>query len=365
LCEAQGNLVRAGELIDRAEAASSPEEVSLPRASHLALSGRNADALATLNAAKALSGEGLLARGRLHERLERYEEAWQDFTAGKRKIASDGGGLQYKTDAVEALFGRLKQFFTRENLAKMPLAKLRTDVPQPIFVLGLPRSGATVVERIIASQSGVAAGGDTGLLGELRKIATNSLPTQQPFPENLALSWTADLRYISTLMRDHYLARIEYYGLPEGRASFTDRAPLGELSLPLLKMAFPQAKIVYVVRNPLDVCVSVMSNNVTQGLNCGYRIEDTAHHLAAMFDLFQHYRRELEPAEHVVQYEALIADPAGQTRKLLGYLGLPSDTAQVPVGLYDRAVNRHQRYAQQLKPYRTRLQPILTAFGYS
>jgi Tfp pilus assembly protein PilF len=368
VCDARGESVRAKELIDRAEAASSSEEVSLARSNHLALSGATESALATLNAAKTLTGEGLLARGRLHERLGDYEAAWQDFTGGKRKIASDARGLQYKADAVEALFGRLKQFFTRESMARMPVAKLRKDVPQPVFIVGLPRSGAKLVERIIANQAGLRTGGDMGFLGELRKVAANSLPapSQQTFPENLALSWTADLRYVSSLMRDYYLARVEHYGLLEsGRAAFLDRAPLGELYLPLLKMAFPQARIVYVVRHPLDVCVSVMSNEVTQGFNCGYRPEDTAHHLAAMFDLFQHYRGVLEPGEHVVQYEALIADPAGQTRKLLEYLDLPSAAQRVPEGLHDRSINRHLHYAQQLKPYRTRLQPLMAAFGYS
>src|SRR3569833_959694 len=91
---------------------------------------------------------------------------------------------------------------------------------------------------------------------------------------------------------------------------------------------------------------------------------DTAHHIAAMFDLFQHYRSELEPAEYVVQYEALIGDPAGQTRKQLEYVCLPI-TARAPDGLHDRSLNRHVHYSQQLKPYRPRLQPAMTAFGYT
>jgi len=366
LCAARGELARAGELIDRAEAASSPEEVSLPRADHLARSGRPEQALATLNSSKTLTGEGQLARGRLHEQLGRYEEAWQDFAAAKRKLASDAGGLQYKADAVETLFGRLKQYFTRDNMGKMPRAKLRGDVAQPIFILGFPRSGITLVERILASHSGVATGGELGFVADFRKVLANSLPTQQPFPENLALSWTADQRYLGTLLRDYYLARVEHHGLLDrARTFFTDRAPLGELYIPLLKMAFPEAKIVYVARHPLDVCVSVMSTHVTQGFNCGYRIEDTAHHLAAVFDLFEHYRRELEPREYVVQYEALIADTDRQARKLLDYLGLPFESARGLEALHDRSLNRHRHYAQQLKPFRTRLQPVMTAFGYT
>jgi tetratricopeptide (TPR) repeat protein len=366
LCEARGDLARAGELLDRAEAASSTPEVALQRARLLARAGKYAESIALINTGKTLTGEGQLARGRLQERLGHYEEAWQDFIAGKRKLAAEAGGLQYKADAVEALFGRFKEFFTRANFDRLPRATLRTDVPQPIFIMGLPRSGTTLVEQIVSSHSNVTAGGELAFLSELRKVASDLLPAPQPFPENLAQSWTADRHYAATLFRDYYLARAERYGLlGRGKAFFTDKMPFNEVYLPLLKMAFPQAKIVHVMRHPLDVCVSTLSNDVTQGFNCAYRIEDTAHHLAAVFDLFGHYRSELDLGDYVLQYEALVADPAGQTRKLLDYLGLPFEKGSLRHGkLSDRAVNRHSHYAQYLRPYVSRLRPMMTAYGY-
>jgi hypothetical protein len=382
LYEARGDLARAQELLDRAEAVSSATDVNLLRSNYLARTGRHEEALAIINAAKTLAGDGQLARGRLHDRLGRYEEAWADFVAGKRKLASEAGGLQYKADAVEALFGRLKHFFTRENIARLPQARPRADVPQPIFIMGFPRSGTTLVEQILCSHSAVMAGGELTFLGELRKLAGDLLPGPQPFPENLAQSWTADRHYAATLFRDYYLARAGHYGLVKGgKAFFTDKMPFNEVYLPLLKMAFPQAKVVHVVRHPLDVCVSMMSNNMTHGFNCGYRIEDIAHHLAAVFDLVEHYRHELELGDYVLQYESLVADQAGQTRKLLDYLGLPFEKAclrfhenrryaptpsyaQVTETLNDRSVNRHEHYAQYLRPYVSRLQRMMAAYGY-
>jgi Tfp pilus assembly protein PilF len=366
LREERGDLARAGELLDRAEAASSAAEVALQRGRLLARAGKCEESIALINAGKTLTGEGQLARGRLQERLGRYEEAWQDFVAGKRKLASEAGGLQYKADAVEALFGRFKDFFSRTNFERLPRATLRSDVPQPIFIMGLPRSGTTVVERIVSSHSTVAAGGELSFLSELRKVASDLLPAPQPFPENLAQSWTADRHYAATLFRDYYLARAERYGLlRSGKAFFTDKMPFNEVYMPLLKMAFPQAKIVHVMRHPLDVCVSTLSNDVTQGFNCGYRIEDTAHHLAAVFDLFGHYRHELDLSDYVLQYEALVADPPGQTRKLLDYLELPPEKGCLGFPkLSDSAVNRHRHYAQHLRPFVTRLRPMMSAYGY-
>jgi Tfp pilus assembly protein PilF len=372
LCDTRGDLARGGELIGKAEAASSAEDVALLRANHLARTGKPEQALATLNAAKALTGEGQIARGRLHESLEHYEEAWQDFTAGKRKLATEGGGLQYKADAVEALFDRFKQFFTRDNVSRMPRAKQRTDVPQPIFIMGLPRSGTTVVDQIIRSHPAASAGGELAFLGELRKVASDVLPAPQAFPENLAQSWTADRHYTATLFRDYYLARAERFGLLNGTGGakrfFTDRMPFNEVYLPLLKMAFPEARIVHVMRHPLDVCVSMMSSNVTLGFNCGYRVEDAAHHLAAVYDLFEHYRRELDLGDYVLQYETLVADPAGQARKLFDYLKLPFDEVRKAPSLKnlnDRSLNRHRHYAQQLKPYASRVKAMMSAYNYS
>ena len=368
LREARGDFAGAEDLIGRATAAA-PEEVTLSRANLLGKRARHEEALATLNAAKELSGEAQLTRGRMHERLGRYDEAWQDFVAAKRKLAAEAGGLQYKSDAVEGLFGRFKQFFTRENMARMPRAQTRGDVPQPVFIMGWPCSGAPTVERIIANHSAATAGGELPFLGELRKVAGDALPSQQAFPENLAQSWTADRYYAVTLFRDYYLARAERHGLlAAGKTVFTDRMPFNSVYLPLLKMAFPQAKIVHIQRNPLDACASILASQVTQGFNCAYRIEDASHHLAAVFDLYEHYRREIDVGDYALRYEALIADPQAQTRKLLDYLGLPFEEnclrLQGSESLDDGCGNRHRHYAQQLKPYVGRLRPILAAYGY-
>jgi Flp pilus assembly protein TadD len=363
--ESRGETARANEFLDRAAAASSAAEVGPQRARLLARAGRYEEALALVDAAKELTGESQLGRGKILEQLGRYEEAWQDFVAAKRKLASEAGGLQYKADAVEALYGRFKQFFTRENNERLPRAKVRHDVPQPIFIMGLPRSGATLVEGIVARHSKVTPGGELAFLGELRKVASDLLPAPQPFPENLAQSWTADRHYAATLFRDYYLARAESHGLfVRGKPFFTDKMPFNEIYLPLLKMAFPEAKIVHVMRHPLDVCVSTLSNNVTLGFNSGYRVEDTAHHLAAVFELYEHYRRELDLADHVIQYEALVADQAGQVRKLLDYLGLPLEESQLRAKISDGSINRHRHYAQQLKPCVSRVRSIMAAFGY-
>lgn len=397
LHEERGDLRRAHELLDRAEAASSLEDVNLQRASLLSREGRHEEAMAMVNAAKSLTGEGQLVRGRLQERLGCFDAAWQDFVEGKRKIASEAGGLQYRGDAVQGLFSRLKGFFTRDNLERLPRAPLRADTPQPLFIIGFPCSGTARVEQILGRHSAVRAGGELPFLSELPKLATDLLPSPESFPENLAQSWTADRSYAATMFRDFYLARAAHHG---SGALFTDRMPFNEVYLPLLKMAFPEAKIVHVVRHPLDVSVSMLANTVPHGPNCAYRIEDITHHLAAVFDLFDHYRKEMDLGEYVLRYESLISDPAGETRKLLDYVGLPFEencvrldekapsasgpnrTSGPPSGamqasglpsvrtqasgsLDERSSDQHEHYARQLQPYALRLSRIMAAYGYS
>jgi tetratricopeptide (TPR) repeat protein len=382
LHEARGDLARAGELLDRAQAVSSPAEVNLLRANYLSRTGHHAEALAILDAAETLAGEGQLARGRLHDRLGNFPAAWQDFVAGKGKLLKESPGTDYRAEAVDALFSRCAQFFTRENFSLLPRAQRRPDTTQPIFIMGFPRSGTTLVEQILCSHSAIVAGGELPFVGDLSRLAGDLFPGPERYPENLAHSWMADNHYSAALFRDYYLARAEQYGLlKDADGYFTDKMPFNEIYLPLLKMAFPHAKIVRVVRNPLDVCVSMLSNNMTHGFHCGYRIEDIAHHLAAVSELVGHYGREFQLDEFVLKYETLVADQTGETRRLLEYLGLPFEDAclrfhenrryaptpsyaQVTERLNDRSIGRHKHYAQQLKPYLLRLERVMSTHGY-
>jgi hypothetical protein len=329
-----------------------------------------------------LGGHGQLERGRLLDRLGRYDEAWRDFVEAKRKLAKEAGGVEYKAEVVELFFSRLKKFSVRANLELLPRAPVRRDAPQPIFIIGFPRSGTTLIEQVLSSHSAVAPGGELAFIGETRRLASLLLPSQDSFPANLAQSWTADNHYVATLFRDHYLARAEQSGLFAGaKPFFTDKMPFNEMYLPLIKMAFPSAKIVRVMRNPLDVCVSMMSNNLTHGFHCGYRIEDTVRHFAAVFDLFEHYRREMPIEDYALRYESFVRDPAVETRRLLDYLGLPFETAclkfyesrryaptpsyaQVTQPLNDRSIDRHKHYTEQLRPFVGPLEPMLRAYGY-
>jgi len=381
-CELRGDLQRAEHLLGRAAAASSPQDVELLRVILLARAGKPQEALSMLEAASTLSGEAQLERGRLYDRAGRYREAWHDWVEGKAKLAALAGDTGYRPHEVDAFFRSLKQFFTRANLELLPRAEVRGDVTQPVFIVGFPRSGTTLIEQVLAAHSAVHAGGELTFAAEWPGLVNRLLPGAAPFPQNLTRLWSADCHHVVSLLRDYYFSRAQARGLLQpGKAFFTDKMPFNEMWLPLVCLAFPHAKIVHVVRHPLDVCVSMLSHQLTHGSNCGYSLESIAHQLAAMLDLMQHYRRELDVSLFTVRYEDFVRHPEEETRRLLQYLELPFEPAclafhetrrypatpsyaQVTNGLNDRSIHRHRHYSEYLEPHVSTLERWLVESGY-
>lgn len=381
LKEVQGDFAGAEKLLEAAEAASSAEAINLLRVEYLARTGRDAEALAIIEKARDINGRGQLERGRLYERVGRHAEAWADYVEGKRKLAAELGNLAYDAAGVAAFYRAMREYFSAATMARLPRAATRGDLPQPVFILGAPRSGTTLIEQVLSAHSAVRAGGELAWLSELRAVA-HRLCSHGDFPGCLDSTAAADGRHLATVLRDHYFARAEAAGLTSpGARLFTDKTPFNEINLPLLRMVFPESKLVLVKRDPRDVAVSMLSNNLSHGFNCAFRIEDIVQHLAATDALISGYQRELGFTVHVLQYEQFVADPEAGTRRLLAHVGLPFEEAclrfhenrryaptpsyaRVAEKVNDRSIGRWRHFEQQLAPYVATLGPALTAGGY-
>jgi hypothetical protein len=326
------------------------------------------------------AGGALLLRGRLRDRAGRFDEAWADFELGKAKIAR-ATGRAYPRDTVERHIAELRAFFSEERFAALPSAGVRRDVPQPIFILGFPRSGTTLTEQVLASHSRIRAGGELPFTAELRDFA--ALATGAPFPAGLGALAAADQSHLPALFRDFYLARAESHGLlAPGADFFTDKMPLNELYLPLLRIAFPEAPVVAVARHPLDIMVSVMAHDMTHGFNCSYALGDAAHHFAAVSALDAYYRDGLGIARHELVYERFVAGQESETARLMAHLGLEMEAAQlrfhestrfaptpsyaqVQEPLNDRSIGRWRNYVRELEPVRDVLDEAMARAGYT
>jgi Tfp pilus assembly protein PilF len=385
--EADRNLAAAMLLLERAEALFPDNpNVLLLRATVLGRTGDAAAALAVLDkpaAAKATLGPAeWLEKGRLLDRMGRYAEAFAAFDAGRSRLR-EVSSLSYLDEHAQQLTARLKNFFTAKRLATLPRATRRRDVAQPIFVLGFPRSGTTLLEQTLTAHPRIAAGDELPFIAEIAELMPRLLESPLAYPEALAELWMGDHREDLNNLRDHYLRRVGALGIvPEGAAWFTDKMPLNETHLGLIHLLFPESALVHVVRHPLDVVLSVYSNLLTHGFYCAYALESAARHYARVMELVDHQVGEMSLKYLRVRYEDVVDDQEASIRRVLEFIGEDFDPgclafhenrryartasyAQVTEKLYDRSRYRYRNYLPQLQPVISILQPVIERLGYT
>ena len=249
LQEGRGDLKRAGELLDRAEAVSSADQVSLLQANYLARAGQTEQAFECLPPAASSVGPATWRAGNCTTASAATRQPGRTSSTGKRAWPAKAPVSSTRRMRSTPVHPLRTVLHPREFRPPAAGEGDGPDTPQPIFIVGSPRSGTTLwSSRSCAATRPCRAGGELPFLDDIRKISRAiCCRTRQRFPENLAQSWTADRAIHRTLFRDYYLARAEQYGLLKGgKAFFTDKMPFNEVYLPLMKMAFPEAKIVHV-----------------------------------------------------------------------------------------------------------------------
>ena len=382
--EARRDMANAWLWLERAETVGrrNGEDFSLLRALYLNNSGQAQQALDLIEqAGPAMAAPARLDRARLFDKLGRYDKAWPALIDAKARLAKDMG-RSYEAARVTGEFAALKAFFTKDTLARLPKASVRGSGPRPVFIIGFPRSGTTMIEQMLNSHPAIAAGGELPFVTEWAALIDDLLPSSRPFPQKLAQAQTFDFHHIPGVLRDYYLGRAEVYGVTGQQPFFTDKMPLNDVYLPLIRLAFPTAAVIRMVRHPLDVAVSMLSHNLTHGYNAGFSIDTIITHMRAMQDLNAHYDTVFDQPPLTLRYEDFIADQEGQTRRVLGYIGVEFDPAclrfhenrrhaptpsyaQVSQPLNDRSVGRWKPYAKHLAPYMDAIKPVVEALGYS
>ena len=387
--EADRRFEAASDILDRLEKLAPNEPgVMLSRAVLLGRMRKYDEALAVLDAIAAASQGGklganeLLEKGRLLDQMGRYDDAFAAFTEGKR-LAREMSGNQYLDQHAGQMTDRLRNFFTGGRLRILPRAGVRTDVPQPVFILGFPRSGTTLVEQTLSAHPRIAAGDELPLVNDITNIMPRMLASPLAYPEALAELWMGDRREGLDALRDYYLQKVQQMGiLLPGADRFTDKMPLNEMHLGLIALIFPDAPLIHVIRHPLDVMVSAISNHFTHGFFCSYALETAAKHYVRVMDLVQHYRAEMALRYLPVRYEDIIDDQEAGVRAMLDFIGAEFDPrclnfhenrryartasyAQVTEQLYDRSRFRYRNYLQHLGPAIEILRPVIERLGYT
>jgi len=234
----------------------------------------------------------------------------------------------------------------------------RSDVP--VFVLGMPRSGTTLTEQIIASHPDVHGAGELReLMGVVQDIESGGMVA---FPENLQ-GLTA--QHVARWGQE-YVARVAKRA-PHAKR-ITDKMPANYLAMGLIPLMLPNAKIIHVKRNPVDTCVSCFTRLFNRHQDATYDLFELGRHYANYGRLMQHWHRVLPAGSFIeVQYEDIVADMEGQARRLIDHVGLPWNDAclafhenkrsirtasvtQVRQPIYGSSVERWRNYERFLGP---------------
>jgi tetratricopeptide (TPR) repeat protein len=260
---------------------------------------------------------------------------------------------------------RLVAFFSPARLATLPRAEVRSDAP--VLIVGMPRSGTSLVEQALAAHSRVHAAGErTALFDAVRTLAAGNPGAN--WPEILGDVAPATL----TGLARRYLAEGGADG-GDGADRITDKMPANFLNLGLAALMLPGARVVYCRRDPLDVGLSCFRQNfLSEGMAFARRLEDIALYQQGCLRLMAHWQSVSVLPIHVVDYESLVEDFEAGLRGLLEFLDLPWEPAclrpdlservvatasydQVRRPVYGSSVGRWRDYERELAPLRAAL----------
>jgi hypothetical protein len=313
-----------------------------------------------MHASRARPGAAASERSLLHFALAKAEEdagndakAFAHFAEANALRRRD---RPYDADATTGFVRRAKALYTPAFFADR--AGWGDPRPDPIFIVGLPRSGSTLVEQILASHPLVLPGGERKDFSKAMRDTWNRQggPFSRDMVDAGALGKLANL-YLEALPP-----------LPEGKTRITDKMPGNFRIAGLIHVAMPNAKIVHTVRDPVDTCLSCYSKLFGDELNWSYDLRELGRYHALYQDMMEHWRDVLPPGTILdVRYEDVVDDLEGQARRLLAFCELPwndgclsfhetkravrtASVAQVREPIYRRSVGKWRPDESVLRP---------------
>ncbi|MBV8803773.1 MAG: sulfotransferase [Sinobacteraceae bacterium] len=298
-----------------------------------------------------------------YEDLEEYSQSWGHLERGARlrreHLQYD---VRYDVDTVDWI---IKAF---PDAPVEPIQGCPTR--EPLFIVGLPRSGTTLVERILGSHSQVFAAGELNHFAAALVAAAVSGNGGRPLPrpELIAASRQLDFAAVGA----DYLERTRPVTSGSGRSRFTDKMPLNYLYCGLIRRALPNARIVHVTRYPMACCYAMFKTLFKDGYPFSYDLDDIARYYIGYRRLMDHWQRSMPGVIYEISYERLVADPQEESRRLLAACGLewedgclefyrnPTATttasaSQVRRPIYHSSLAQWRQYEQQLAGLRAQL----------
>jgi tetratricopeptide (TPR) repeat protein len=297
------------------------------------------------------------ALGKAYADLKDHRRSFEHLLRG---AAAKRATIVYDEAATMALFDRIEQVFTRELIAAA--AGGGDPARRPIFIIGMPRSGTTLVEQILASHPTVHGAGELQTLNDVVLTVRGPDGNTLPYPDFVPSLDATALKAIG----QRYLALVRELAPQAERV--TDKMPSNYYFAGLVHLALPNAKIIHTLRDPVDTCISCFSKLFSAEQNHTYDLAELGRYHRRYEQLMAHWRRVLPPDRMLeVRYEDVVADLDGQARRIIAYCGLPWDdrclafhetdrpvrtasATQVRQPIYTSAIGRWKVYEEFLGP---------------
>ena len=306
------------------------------------------------------------ALGKAWEDKGDHDKAWHYYHSGNRKQRMEVSHDPLETEIRQK---EIVETFTREFLERHESHGF--EAADPIFIVGLPRSGSTLIEQILASHSLVEG---TAELSELMQIAGaigRYRPDRLQYPRSVKDLRPKDWRAYG----QQYIEETRRHRQTD-RPFFTDKLPNNFPHVGLLHLILPDAKIINARRHPLDSCLGAYKQLFGKGQNFTYDMLDLAEYYRSYHNTMQHWHRVLPGKVLDVHYEETVSDLEGQVRRILAHCGLPFEDAcvryhetaravktasseQVRQPIYREALGTWRRYEKHLDLWKEELADII------
>lgn len=305
------------------------------------------------------------ALGKAFDDLDCPDEAFPHFLQG---AALKRQGAGYSESEALGLFDRIKSEFTADVVQRLSGHGAETRLP--IYVFGMPRSGTTLVEQILASHPMVKGAGEVRVVHDTLLEFRGRVPNNRTYPEIMQDVRVADLQFLALGITD----RLSRYWPQALR--ITDKMTTNYPFLGILHLAMPKAKFIHVRRNPVDTCLSCFTKHFVSGANYSYELGELGRYYKGYDALMAHWRAVLPKGAFIdVDYEDVVGDIESQSKRILDYCELAWDpsvldfykteravqtasAAQVRQPVYSSSVSRWRKYEKHLGPLLNELGPL-------
>ena len=308
------------------------------------------------------------ALGRAFEQRREYAESFAHYAQGNARRQRDA---PFDIETFEKGIARIRGVFDAAFLA----ARAGSGDPSraPIFIVGLPRSGSTLIEQILASHSRVEGTMELPNILNLVREFDHAAPNRNGYPETVRSAPTERLRSLGARYLD------ETAPLRLGREHFTDKLPNNFSHVGLIHSILPRATLIDARRHPMDSCFSTFKQHFAEGQTFSYNLEHLGRYYRCYLSLMDHWDTVLPGKVLHLQYEELVRDPETHIRRLLEHCQLPFEPAclafhqtrrsvrtasaeQVRQPIYTSGIGYWRHFESELEPLRQALGDCLERF---